>query len=84
MAGRQQKSTSAILDFDRRKKINSSVDNSKQIKTEVPKLGVGYAYSEDEDGSVTSSGNVSSVGLHVLPPSPISCGGSLSSNDSNP
>jgi len=37
--------------------------------------------SEDEDGSVTSSANVSSVGLHVLPPSPISCSGSLCSNE---
>ena len=41
------------------------------------------AYSEDEDGSVNSSTNVSSVGLHVLPPSPISFAGSLSSNEGN-
>jgi len=37
--------------------------------------------SEDEDGSVSSSANVSSVGLHVLPPSPVSFSGSLSSTE---
>ena len=37
--------------------------------------------SEDEDGSVSSSANVSSVGLHVLPPSPVSFSGSVSSTE---
>ena len=52
-------------------------------KTRKEKNGIGsfYLYSEDEESSIASSTNVSSIGLHVLPPSPISCSDSLSSHE---
>ena len=59
----------------------SSFANVKAKRNGQRRMDVVSLYSEDEEDSVTSSTNVSSVGLHVLPPSPISCTSSISSSE---